>query len=321
MGKHRKLLISVCLLVLAGAGLGVYIYWQLELPPRLARLLPAADRVLYVDVRPLRLWDWGKSSSLHMEGDYQEFVDQTGIQFERDLNQAAVSWRDTEKGDAETAAIFVGRFDAQKLSSYLGKLTSRTESYRDLTIYPVPHEGHTVRACLLDAKTVAITNVAGAEMIHGVIDRWRGAPAEPGIVESYYKQVPKGSLGWLIDRFPPGSGATQLPDGLSFSFLENTVAVVSAGYNGSLTLRADVFAASEADARKIMDSATAFLGVYRSVSRSIARGGDPDVKAVLESIRVEQNGNQVVIRATLSKGFLKKIAAETQPQKVTAPTP
>lgn len=320
MRKHRKLLISVCLVLLPAIAVGYYLYWQSQSPPRIARILPAADRVLYMDIRPLRLFDWNTSDSPHVEGDYKEFVDQTGIRFERDLDQAAVSWRDSPGNDTEAAAIFVARFDAARLRDYLQKISSQPERYRDLTIYVVPHEGHTVRACLLDSKTVAITNVASPEMIHGVIDRWHGAPPQPGILEQYYSQVPKTSLGWLIDRIPSGSSATQLPDGLSFSFLENTVAVVSAGYNGSLTLRADIYAASEADARKILDSSNAFLGVYRSISRSAGRGGDPDVKAALESIKIEQNGNVAVFTATLSKNFLKKIAAETQPQSLTAPS-
>lgn len=320
MRKHRKLLISACLLFLAALGVGFYFYWQSQLPPRIARTLPAADRVLYVDVRPLRLFDWTGSNPAHLEGDYKDFVDQTGIRFERDLDQASVSWRDAVNTDTEAAAIFVARFDAARLRDYLQKISSQRESYRDLTIYLVPHEGHTVRACLLDSKTVAITNVASPAMIHGVIDRWQGAPPQPGILEQYYPQVPKTSLGWLIDRIPPGPSAAQLPDGLSFSFLENTVAVVSAGYNGSLNLRGDVFAASEADARRILDSANAFLGVYRSVSRSVGRGGDSDVKAALESIKIEQNGNVAIFTASLSKNFLKKIAAETQPQSLTAPS-
>lgn len=318
MRKYRKLLISAFLFAMVAGG--IYLYWQRQAAPRMARVLPDGDRLLYVDVRPLRLWDWSKSSPVHLEGDYQEFVDQTGIRFERDLDQAAVSWHDLGTGDAEAAALFAARFDPAKLKSYLQKISAQTESYHNLTVYVVPHEGHTVRVSLLDPETVAITNAGNPDMIHGMIDRWNDAPAGPALLAQYYTRVPIGSLGWLIDRIPRGSSATQLPAGLSFSFLEGTVAVVSAGYDGALRLRADVFAASEDDARRITDSANGFLGVYRSVSRTAARGGDPDVKAALDSIRVEQNGNAALFTASLSNRFLKKIAAEAQQQGVPAPS-
>ena len=321
MRKYRKLLILVLLLCAGGAAL--WIYWNWKAPPRAARVLPDGDRLLYIDLRPLRLWDSNKSKPLQLEGDYQQFVDQTGIRFERDLNQAAVVWRDPADGrDTESAAIFVARFDPDRLQRYLQSISSRTDAYHDQTIYSIPHESHVVRVSILDDKTIAVTNMAAVETMPGIIDRWKHSSGGPALLTEYYGRIPAGSLAWVVDRFPPGSSAAQLPGGLSFSFLENTVAVVSARYNGDLLLRGDVFAASESDARRLIDSATTFLSLYRGISSSVARGSARDVKAALDSIRVEQKGNVVVFSASLSQNFLKKMLEEAQPQVLPAtPSP
>lgn len=321
MRKYRNLLILVLLLLIVGAGLLVLLKWNR--PPRSVRILPEGERFLYVDLRPLRLVSWKDSKPLQLEGDYQRFIDQTGIRFERDLDQAAICWRESESGgDPESAAIFTGNFDRGKLQQYLGDLSSRTDSYRNRTLYSIPHENHLVHAALLDERTVAVTNMTQEEALNGIIDRWDGSTAVPALVAQYYGKVPTGSLAWLIDRFPARPDPNQLPDGLSFSFLENTVAVVSARYNGSLLLHADVLTASESDAHHLIGQATSFLSIYRSISNSLTKGGDRDVKAALASIRVDQKGNVAAFSATLSQNFLKKMVQEVQPEVAAAtPTP
>ncbi|HLW52177.1 MAG TPA: hypothetical protein VKW06_04975 [Candidatus Angelobacter sp.] len=321
MQKYRKLLILV--LLLAAIGTALWLYWKWHEAPQITRVLPEGDRLLYVDLRPLHLWDWGQGRPVQLEGDYQTFVDQTGIHFEHDLNQAAVVWRERADGrDLESAAIFQGAFDNSKLRSYLQGLSSSIAAYRNRTIYSISHESHTVQAAILDSRTVAVTNIGGGQIMQGIIDHWEGSPAESPLLAQYYRRIPAGSLGWLIDRFPAESSAAQLPDGLSFSFLENTVAVVSARYDGNLLLRADVVTASESDARRLIDSASSFLSLYRSISKSVGRGGDRDVKAALDSIHVEQDKNAARFSAALSQNFLKKMVQEAQvPPATSSPLP
>src|SRR5215469_4396205 len=119
--KSRKLLISVLLLL--GLGLGGWFVWhRIQIPPEAAHLLPEGDLLLYIDFRPLHLFDLSKSRPVQLDPEYQDFVNQTGIQFERDLDQIAMSRRDTaDHRDVESAEIFAGRFDSAKLNSYLLK--------------------------------------------------------------------------------------------------------------------------------------------------------------------------------------------------------
>ena len=323
MSQRRKWLIPALLLVALGLG-GAYYWYQTERPPESARLLPEGDLILYANFRPLHLWDLGRSRPVQLESDYQDFVEHTGIQFERDLDELAMERNDTADGrDVESAEIFAGRFDSGKLSAYLLKSASEKEDYQGLAVYTIPNQGHLVRVCLLDGSRVVVTNMASVEVIHGIIDRFQRGSGGPALVKQYYRQVPVSSLAWLIDRIPAKAGAPQLPGGLSFSFLENTVAVASLRYNGDLLFRADVIAANREAAANVVASAQTFFSVYRAASRTfVARGNDPDVKAALDSIRVEQDGNTAVFTAAFSQRFLKKIAAEAGPEVLSAtPTP
>ena len=310
MQKYRKLLILVLLLAVAGVA-GYLLYrWQ-EGPPSVVRLLPEGDRLAYVNFKLVRpFWDLSKSKPLELEGNYQEFVDQTGIQFERDLDEAAISWQDTTDGrNEESAAIFVGHFDPARLKRYLQKVSSQTEIYRGLTIYTVPNGDHSVRVCVLDTTRVASTR-SSVDTMRGIIDRTHESSRGPWLVQTYYHNVPSANLAWMISRIPAKSAASQI-GGLTFSFLENTVTVGSLRYNGSLLVRVDIFAASEMAAKQVLDSATTFLAVYRSVGRTLgAKGGDPDVRAALESIRVEQQKNVVTVTGECSDKLLKKLQAE-----------
>ncbi len=318
MARNRKLLILVLLLATIGVG-AFLVYHRAERAPYAVRLLPEGDRLFYLNLQPIHLWDASKSKPADLEPGYREFVEQTGIQFERDLDEVAMSRRDTTDGsDVESAEVFVGRFDAVRLRNYLQKISSPPETYRDHTIYTIANEGHTVRVCILDATRVAVTNMQAAAAMHGMIDGLYQSSGGPALVRAHYRDVPLASLAWLIDRIPANASGPQLPGGLTVSFLENTVLVASLRYSGTALFRADVFTASEADARQVADSAGGFLAMYRAVSKTVGgKGADADVKAALDSIRIEQKGNVATVTATFSQNFLKKIVSEVQPEGLT----
>lgn len=314
MSLRRKLLILAALLV-AGALAAVLVYRRSARPPEIARLLPEGEVLVYANLKPAHLWNLTQSSPVSTDAEYQSFINQTGIQFERDLDELAMSRRDTADGkDTESTEIFVGRFDPQKLKTYLESISTQRDSYHGRLLYLIPHEGHTVRVCVLDASRVAVTNMVSSDPMHEIIDGADSSPAGPSLLQTYYSKVPVASLGWLIVRNGPSQSA-QLPGPLSFDFLNNTVTVGSVRYEGNLKLRADVIAATDDNAKQVVDSASGFLAIYRTVARSVGtHGTDPDIKAAIESIHVEQNKNVAVFTATLSQRVLKKLVSEAGPQ-------
>lgn len=321
MAKHRKLLISA---ILVGVGLATALFlWHRAVRiPEAARLLPEGDVILYANLKPLHLWDTTRSSPVQPEGDYCDFVEQTGIQIERDLDEVAISRQDTPDGaDTESSEVFVGRFDQQRLRGYLEKISAGRTSYRDHTIYSIPHEGHTVRVSILDAKRIAVTNMSNIKTIQAIVDAWYKPPSGPSLLQEHHGRVPVTALGWMVARIPAGSRTPQLVMGWSFDFLENTVTVASLRYQGDVLLEADVIARDEAGAKRIVDDAGSFLMVSRGAAQAMhMRGVDPDVKAAFDSIQVQQNKNVAVFTATLSQKFLKKLISDARAEAA-APAP
>jgi hypothetical protein len=327
MSRTRKVLVSAILLTSLAVG-ALLLYRRAAHPPEIARLLPEGDVLVYVNLKPIHLWDVSQSKPGQVEGDYQTFIDQTGIQFQRDLDEAAMSRRDTPDGrDIESTEILTGRFDPQRLKAFLEKISAQRDNYHGRIIYLIPHEGHSVRVSLLDDKRVAVTNMASSDPMHEIIDGTDKLPDGPALLQGFFMQVPLASLGWLIVRTGSGSQRPRMPGGLSFDFFENTTTVGSVRYKGDLLLRADVIAATDNSAKKVVESAGGFLSMYRTVAQSVgAHGTDPDVKAAIDSIQVQQNKNVAVFTATVSQRFLKKLVAEAQTEAAPAaaspsPTP
>ena len=311
MSRRSKFLaIAAVLLLLAGV-FALLAYQRIIRPPSTAFLLPEGDLLLYANLRPLHLLHLGKPGDAQVSPDYREFIQETGFQFERDLDEIVVSQRSPGEDNSESSAIFVGRFDRQKLIRYLEQVARATEQYADKTIYSIAHQGRTVRVAILGPSTVAVTNTTAPDALRGIIDKSRNpalAGKGPFLLENYQSRIPLLSMAWIIYRAPAKPGAAQLPGGAGFDFLVNTVTVGSLRYTGSLQVKAEIFAKDEAAAGEIAENATSFLSLYRGISTSVQpKGTDKDVKAALDSIQIQQQGNAAIVTATIPAGFLQKV--------------
>ena len=65
------------------------VLWTSHRPPRVARVLPEADAILYADLKPARLATHFDRSAPARSPEFQAFVDATGIVPERDLDEVA----------------------------------------------------------------------------------------------------------------------------------------------------------------------------------------------------------------------------------------
>jgi hypothetical protein len=190
-------LVGLAVLLVAG-------FLRKSSPPRAARLLPESDGIVYIDATPIRAALRFDSHPVKHDPDYQAFIDATGIEFERDLSEAAFALHQMANplgpnGPVAFSSIFICRFDRERLASYLaGKAQSR-ESYGGHDIYDIPIDGRTDRVVILDANTVAVSNTPTAEQIHSILDRQRTAflPFSGNyLLAQHYKEVPLFSLAW-----------------------------------------------------------------------------------------------------------------------------
>ena len=152
--RKNYLWVVVALIVIVG-GIVTAILLRKQAAPDAVRLLPNSDAVLYINLEPIRLLtDLGKNPPKERDPQYEDFVRQTGFEFERDLDKAAfaihygvpVAGKPPETRYSE---ILQGHFESTRVSDYLRKLASGTEHYHDYDIYMIPIEGRTVRVALL----------------------------------------------------------------------------------------------------------------------------------------------------------------------------
>ncbi len=284
--------------------------------------------------RPLRTAGLFKSM-VNPDADYAQFVRDTGFQFERDLDQAALAVHLSAANRGGHAApenryseVFVGRFDQPKLTAYLRRTSTSSSSYRDTTVYAIRLPGRTVRVAVLNQNTVAASNAEGESAILGMIDRYHQTFEVGGdeLLRRYYSHIPLASVAWAVARTASageaGNSKFVMPGGFDVFFPPDTVVVAAVRYLGSVQFRADAFTRTQEDAQRLSDQLNAFVAIARTVElRAQADSGDPDLKAFFDSVTVSQLPDRTQLSATIPPGFLKKIVSETPPAPVLSVPP
>ncbi len=333
--RLRRTFPILAAVILIAAAIALIVTLREHAPPEPARLLPGADGFLYVNLGWIRTFSAGRQlPPVTREPEYQAFVDETGFEFERDLDEAAFAVHYPERwgngtGGASTeprySEIFVGKFDSTRLIPYLKKLASNIENYGSIDIYNIPFQGHVVRVAMLSYDLVAVSNHPDPEVMRGMVDRSRKLASPfggPSLLRKFYRQVPLASAAFAILRVQPG--ATKSLDGLaswSFLFSKPAVAVVSARYLRALHLRAEIFTDSPQDAQAIADKVAVFLTLFHAAEGSVGtQGTDADVKAFFDSFKVEHSEDRAILSATASPAFIGKMLAST-PANPAAPVP
>ena len=324
MRFRRRLLILIVVLLIAGV-VALLVTLRKHAPPEAARLLPGADGFFYINLKWIRTFNASSQlPSVSRDPEYQKFVDESGFQFERDLDQAAFavhypqSWGDGSAGAASEprfSEIFVGKFNSLLVLSYLKRHASSVDSYRGFDIYNIPIEGRTVRVTFLSFDSVAVSNHPDPDVIRGMIDRSRKLASPfggPSLLRRFYKEVPLASLSFAILQVKPAAmNSLEAFGSWSVLFPKPAVVVISARYLRAVHLKAEAFSDSEGDAQSIVDKVTTFLTLFHAAEGSVGNHGtDADVKAFFDSLKVERSQDRAILTATVPQGFIKKALAD-----------
>lgn len=334
--KRRLPLVFAVLLIAAVVALLVVL--RKHAPPEPARLLPGADGFAYVNLEWIRRTNLtGQMPVVPHDPDYERFIQETGFQFERDLDHAAfaIHYPGDSGGDRETrfSEIFVGKINGERLRAYLRNISGSIDSFGSTEIYNIPLTGRTLRVAILGVDTVAASNNSDRDVIRGIITRSRKLASPfggPALLRQYYKHVPLTSLAWVIfrthdspDTAAAGAGLT-LDSSLLFS--KPAVIVGSARYLGSVHLKAEAFTGSEDEAQHVTEKAQTFLALLGSAETSVSSGTDPDLKQLFGSLKIEKHKDRAVLTANVPVNFIRKLVAEApnqvepgEPQPKTAP--
>jgi hypothetical protein len=335
--RRLPVLLTVALVI---AAVALMVVLRKHAPPEPARLLPAADGFAYINLQWMRRANiTGELPAVPHDPDYERFINATGFQFERDLEEAAIAVHYPESiaaavpgqpNESRFSEVFVGKIQGERLRAYLTNLSHSVENYRAVDIYSIPVEARTVRVAILGVDTVAASNYPDPAVIRGIVDRSRKLASPfggPALLRQYYPSVPLASLAWTVFRIQPRADrAAAIPSNLSFLFAQPAVVVASVRYIRALHLRAVAFTGSEEEARRLTEQLNTFLNLFHSLDHTTAPSAtDADVKAIFDSLQVEQEKDRALLTATVPVGFIRKALAEAptvlQPPPPAPPPP
>ncbi len=328
--RIRRTFPIVLVVVIIAAAVTLTVQLRKHAPPEPARLLPGGDAFFYINL------GWARRASAEKElppvshdPEYENFIRETGFQFERDLDEAAFTVHYPERDlsgrpvkvapEPRFSEVFVGKFDGVKLAAYLKEHAKAVENYGSVDIFSIAIENRTLRVAILGADSVAASNVDDPVVIRGMVDRSRRLASPfggPALLRRYYKRVQFSSPVWIVAHIDP----TSAEFGGWSDFLPHPAdLVISASYNplhlslhpGAIHLRAEALTANADDARSITEKAITFLSIFHSAENSVGgRGSDTDVKAMFDSLQIRQENERAILSATVPPGFLKKLLSE-----------
>jgi hypothetical protein len=318
---------SLLLMLVLISALIVALILQKTAPPEAARLLPESDAIVYANLRPLRAATHFDRSPISRSQDYQHFIDATGIVPERDLDAAAFALHRMDdpngpNGPVGYSEVFEGRFDGQRLAGYLATIATSKEIYAGHEIFTVRVGDGKVtrqlRIAQLGYDTIAASNMPTAEQIHSILDRHRAA-ASPfsgsSLLSARYRDVPAFSSAWAIGHIglPFSERGVISIFGLQLPLPEDTTFVASLRYLGTLHLRIEQIAPTDADAAQATQTLSTLLGLLRSVQQTQAQlqpqASDASFREMTDSMKIEQHKERAVLNANIPLELIKELAA------------
>ena len=316
---------SLLLVLTLVAALAIVLLLRKAAPPEAARLLPESDAILYINLKPLRLATHFDRTAVTRSPDYQHFIDATGIIPERDLDNAAFALHRMDdpngpNGPVGYSEVFEGRFDGERLASYLTTIAIAKESYAGHDIFTIPvGEGRDIRPlriAQLGYDTIAASNMPTAEQIHSILDRHR-AGASPfsgsSLLSARYRDVPLLSSAWAIGHIglPFSERGYITLFGLQLPLAEDTTFVASLRYVGAIHLRIEQLSPTDADAARSAQSLTAILGLFKSIQQQMQprNASDKAFLNMIESLKLEQRKDRAIITATIPMELLRELTS------------
>jgi hypothetical protein len=321
---------SLLLMLALMAALVVVLVLRKAAPPEAARLLPESDAIVYANLKPLRTATHFDRTQVARSPDYQSFIDATGIVPERDLDCAAFALHRMDdpngpNGPVGYSEVFEGRFDGERLARYLATIATAKESYSGHDIYTIAvGDGKVVRPfriAQLGYDTIAASNMPTPEQIHSILDRHRAA-ASPfsgsSLLSAWYRDVPAFSSAWAIGHIGlPFSDRGYISIfGLQLPLPEDTTFVASLRYLGTLHLRIEQIAPTEADAAHATETLASLITLVKSVTQTQAQmhrnaPSDAGVHDLMESTKIEQHKDRAVLTANIPLELIRRLATPT----------
>jgi hypothetical protein len=303
--------------------LAVAIFLRSKAPPEAARLLPESDGIVYINFKPVRSFLHKDIKPPQRVPEYQQFIDATGIDWENDLDQAAIALHrmpdpNGPNGPVAYSMVLVGRLTGKRLNDWLEVHTASRESYAGHTIYSIPSEGRTVRVAQIGYDMLAISNTPTPEQIHSMLDRHRTAAlpfAGSTLLSQHFHEVPLLALAWGVGQIgmPFSERGAISVFGLSLPLEDDSTIVASVtpalSLGGALNLKVEEIAATDEVATSQAASLATLVTLARGFTAPLAaNSANNGLKQLLKTAEVTQKRNRVVVTATLTPSLVASFA-------------
>src|ERR1700757_4496235 len=216
MRIRRAFPISLALVIVVAAVI-LAVQLRKQAPPEPARLLPGADAFVYANLGWARKANGGKLLlPVAHDPEYEQFIQETGFDFERDLDAVAFAINYPEKwagggtgGNAPEprfSEVFIGKFDGTRCLAYLKRTAQSVENYNSIDIFTIPLYGRSFRIAIRAVDTAAASNHDDPAVIRGMVDRSRRLASPfggPALLRRYYRRVQLASPFWMMMRVEP----------------------------------------------------------------------------------------------------------------------
>jgi hypothetical protein len=316
------------LLIVAGVILllAVAIFLRSKAPPEAARLLPESDGMIYVNLKPIHTFFHKNLKPPERVPDYQEFVDATGVDWERDLDEVAIGLHrmpdpNGPNGPVAYSMVLVGKLTGKRLNSWLDAHATSRETYAGHTIFNIHSQDRTVRVTQIGYDMLAVSNTPTPEQIHAIVDRHRTAAlpfAGSSLLARHYRDVPLLSLAWGLGQIGlpfSESGAISI-FGLQLPVESDSTIIASLRWTGSLHVRIEEIATSDekaaSQAAALATLVTLARGFTAPLGDNLANNG---LKELLKTAEVTQKRDRVVVTAALPPSFLASLSPENKPDQ------
>ena len=315
--RKTLLIVTAVLLVLALA-----VFLRSKAPPEAARLLPESDGIIYVNLRAIRTLAHNNFKAPNRVPEYQQFVDDIGIDPERDLDQVAIALHrmpdpNGPNGPVAYSMVLVGRITGPRFNAWLDAHATSRETYAGHTVYNITSQDRTVRVAQIGYDAVAISNTPTAEQIHSMLDRHRAAAlpfSGSSLLERHYHDVPLLSLVWGVGQIglPFSESGSIHVFGLALPLEEDSTIIASVapalpvpGTLAALRFKVEEIATSEDKAASQAAALATLVTLARGVDQPTSNAGANNaLKELLQTTEVTQHGERVVVTGTISASTL-----------------
>ncbi|MDR3751447.1 MAG: hypothetical protein P4K94_08185 [Terracidiphilus sp.] len=333
---HRRTRRTLLIVAAVLAFLAVAVFLRSKAPPEAARLLPESDGILYVNFKPIRAFLHKGMKPPQRVSEYQQFVDATGIDWEQDLDQAAIALHrmadpNGPNGPVAYSMVLVGKIDGKRLNTWLDAHATSRESYAGKTVFSIPSEDRTVRIAQIGYDMVAISNTPTPEQIHSILDRHSTAAwpfADSTLLRRHYHDVPLLSLAWGIGQIglPFSEKGAISVFGLSLPLADDSTIVASVApalpMAGSLRLKVEEIAPTENVAASQTAALLMLVTLARGFTVPLAQNtANNTLKELLKTAEVTQHRERVVVTATVTPSLLGAMVPDENSLPETPATP